>query len=94
MLLQFPVFIGLYQTLGQAIELRQRQSSAFLGARPLLGARMLSLAGAAAHRRPCNDFSMFRPVDPGAGGAGWGASMLLQQYMTPVDRHGSRTAGG
>jgi YidC/Oxa1 family membrane protein insertase len=79
MLLQFPVFIGLYQALGQAIELRHAKFALWVrdlsthecypwpGQQPTVG---------------CNDLSIFGLSIPVLVVL-MGGSMLLQQYMSP-----------
>ena len=78
MLLQFPVFIGLYQALSQAIELRHAKFT--LWVRDLSTHECYPWPGQVP--AVCNDFSIFGMPVPILVLL-MGGSMILQQYLTP-----------
>ncbi len=80
MLLQFPVFIGLYQALNQAIELRH--ASFALWVRDLSTYECYPWPGQTV-AVGCNDFSVLGLAIPVLVIL-MGASMLLQQWLTPA----------
>lgn len=79
MLLQFPVFIGLYQALNQAIELRHAGFA--LWVRDLSTSECYPWPGQTA-AAGCNDFSLFGLSIPVLV-IFMGASMILQQWLSP-----------
>jgi YidC/Oxa1 family membrane protein insertase len=78
MLLQFPVFIGLYQALSQAFELRHANFA--LWVRDLSTHECYPWPGQTP--TACNDFSVFGAPVPILVLL-MGGSMILQQYLTP-----------
>ncbi len=79
MVLQLPVFVGLYQTLGQAIELRHAGFAFWV--RDLSTHECYPWPGQPAVFG-CNDFSLFGVPVPILV-LFMGVSMLLQQYLSP-----------
>jgi YidC/Oxa1 family membrane protein insertase len=79
MLLQFPVFIGLYQALSQAIELRHAKFAFWV--RDLSAHECYPWPGQGTISG-CNDFSMFGIPIPILVLL-MGGSMILQQYLSP-----------
>jgi YidC/Oxa1 family membrane protein insertase len=79
MLLQFPVFIGLYQALNQSIELRHAKFG--LWVRDLSAHECYPWPGQTVGVG-CNDFSLFGTPIPVLVIL-MGASMILQQWLSP-----------
>jgi YidC/Oxa1 family membrane protein insertase len=79
MLLQFPVFIGLYQALSQAIELRHAKFAFWV--RDLSTHECYPWPGQVP--AACNDFSVLGIPVPVLVLL-MGGSMILQQYLTPA----------
>jgi YidC/Oxa1 family membrane protein insertase len=79
MLLQFPVFIGLYQALNQSIELRHAKFAFWV--RDLSAPECYPWPGQAA-AAGCNDFTVLGVPIPVLVIL-MGASMLLQQWLSP-----------
>ncbi|HEY2387281.1 MAG TPA: membrane protein insertase YidC [Candidatus Binatia bacterium] len=79
MVLQLPVFVGLYQSLGQAIELRHAKFAFWV--RDLSAHECYPWPGQAPSVG-CNEFALFGVPIPILV-LFMGASMLLQQYLSP-----------
>lgn len=81
MLLQFPVFIGLYQALSQAIELRHARFAFWV--HDLSAYECYPWPGQAAITAGCNEFAVLGVPIPILVLL-MGGSMILQQYLSPA----------